>query len=137
MKFIRNSQNLFILGLYLIVLVLLFALFVDSLGVKFLSFFVLPILFSAPLLIVVGRKKTFLYIFFAGIVLLFFIAILGVSLRNLKSLLPYPKIDELNTIGYEHYYNYPLNLDSIVLYLILVSPFLSVIVVWIFLRKNK
>ncbi len=132
----KNSKTLFLLSIILIGVVIIFSLMLDSFSRRLLASTLLPILFLSPLLIIIKTKKLFLHLIYSISFLFLLVGLLGVGLRLIKNILLQPKVGEMRAIGYDHYFNYPLNFDAIVIYIFLLFPFLVVIASWFLLRKK-
>lgn len=132
----KNIEILFFLNLLLIILVMISSHLITDSSRILLTIIILPALFFMPILIVIKSEVIVKYIIPSVVLTFFFLIILGLCLRGIKEVLPYSRILGNYAIGYDHYYNYPLNFDLIILYCLMAIPFISVLIVWL-IRKNK
>ena len=129
---VRNS------GLYIFLLSLLTVINIINSNIvigKVLLFFLL-LLISAPLifLILISRHKNILIL--TNLLILFLLGIFAVYFRKLRDVMPDPAISKETSIGYSQYFGYPLYLDSLIFFILILSPVLFYIFIKL-LQKSK
>lgn len=102
---------------------------------KILLFFLLFLILTPPaFLILISKHKNILIS--NALFLLFLLGIFAVSFRKLRDIMPDPAISKETSIGYAQYFGYPLYLDSIIFFILMLSPVLFFTLVKI-LQKSK
>ena len=125
-------------GLYIFLLSLLTAIsLINSnivIGKILLVFVLLLVLLHPAFLVLVSRYRNILI--FNVLFILFLLGVFAVTFRKLRDIMPDPAISKETSIGYAQYFGYPLYLDSIIFFILILSPVLFYTFVRL-ARKNK
>lgn len=102
---------------------------------KILLFVLLFLILIPPAFLILISKHRNMLISNA-LFLLFLLGMLAVSFRKLRDMMPDPVIGRETSIGYAQYFGYSLYLDSIIFFILILSPVLFFTLIRI-LQKTK
>ena len=80
------------------------------------------------------KKKEVIFLLSSFFVLFLVVVSLGLSFRKTRDLLPPTEIGPQKIVGYTQYFGYPFYLDTIIFFVFICSPFISII---LFFAINK
>ena len=120
-KAIANNAGLYIFLLSLLTVINL----INSsivIGKILLVFVLFLVLLPLTYIIFISKHKNIIVL--TVLFILFLLGTFALSFRKLRDIMPDPAVNAETSIGYAQYFGYPLYLDSIIFFILIISPVL-------------
>ena len=121
-KAIANNAGLYIFLLSLLTVINLINSSNTVLGKILLVFVLFLVLLPLTYIIFISKHKNIIVL--TVLFILFLLGTFALSFRKLRDIMPDPAVNAETSIGYAQYFGYPLYLDSIIFFILIISPVL-------------